>query len=116
MANGRVGRSQRKLNAEEKSRLRSVRRQVETERENIIRRGRQVFADHERALAQAMGELKRERLSQGISLQDVAQRMGTDRSNVHRLERGAGNPTWATLARYAEALGKRIVITVASSE
>ena len=32
--------------------------------------------------------------------------MGTDRANVHRLENAPGNPTVATLARYAEAIGK----------
>jgi transcriptional regulator with XRE-family HTH domain len=42
----------------------------------------------------------------------VAERMGTDRSNVHRLERGVGNPTVATLARYAAAIGSRMVITL----
>ena len=38
--------------------------------------------------------------------------MGTDRANVHRLETAGGNPTIATLVRYAEAVGKRMVITL----
>jgi transcriptional regulator with XRE-family HTH domain len=50
----------------------------------------------------------------GLSLQEVAERMGTDRANLHRLENVPGNPTVATLARYANAVGKRIVISLAN--
>lgn len=114
MAKKRVRQSQRRLTVEEKARLRSLRQQVETEKEDILRRGREVFADHEQTLAQAIGDLKQARQSLGLSLQEVAERMGTDRSNVHRLERGTGNPTVATLARYAQAIGKRMLITLES--
>jgi ribosome-binding protein aMBF1 (putative translation factor) len=112
MAKKDVRRSQRKLTDEEKARMRGVREQVEAEKDDIIRRGRQVFAEHEQAVAQTIGDLKRTRQAQGLSLQDVAERMGTDRSNVHRLEQGTGNPTVATLARYAQAVGTRMVITL----
>jgi len=112
MVKKRVRRSQRTLTAEERTRMRSLRQQVETEKEEILRLGREVFADHEQALAQTIGDLKRARQSQRLSLQEVAERMGTDRANVHRLERASGNPTVATLARYAEAVGKRMVITL----
>ena len=112
MVRKRVRRSQRTLTAEEKTRMRNVREQVEAEKEDILRHGREVFADHECTLARTIGDLKQSRQSQGLSLQQMAERMGTDRANVHRLERAAGNPTVATLARYAEALGKRIVITL----
>lgn len=110
-----VRRSQRTLTGEEKARMRSLRQQVEAEKEDILRRGRQVFSNHEQAMAQTMGDLKRARQSQSLSLQEVAERMGTDRSKVHRLERGSGNRTVATLARYAEAVGKRMVITLEPS-
>lgn len=112
MASKRVRRSQRVLTSDEKARMRSLRQQVETEKEDILRLGRQVFAEYEQVLAQTIGDLKRARHSRGLSLQEVAERMGTDRSNVHRLERASGNPTVATLARYAEAIGKRMVITL----
>lgn len=108
----KTGRSQRTLTAVEKTRLRRLRQQVEGEREDILRRGREVFAVHERTLAETIGTLKRAREALGLSLQDVAQRMGTDRANVHRLENTPGNPTLATLARYAEAVGKRMVVTL----
>ena len=115
MAIKRVRRSQRILSGEEKARMRSLRQEVKTEKEDILRLGRQVFAEYEQVLAQTVGDLKRARQSQGLSLQEVAERMGTDRSNVHRLERSSGNPTVATLARYAKAIGKRMVITLESS-
>ncbi len=92
--------------------MRRVREQVEAEKEDLLRRGREVFAEHEQAVAQTIGDLKRVRQSQGLSLQEVAERMGTDRANVHRLEQRIGNPTVATLARYAQAVGSRMVITL----
>ena len=110
MAKTEIRRSQRVLTTEEKNRMRQVRAQVEAEKDEIIRRGREVFAAHERVLADTIADLKQTRESLGLSLQDVAQRMGTDRANVHRLENAAANPTVATLARYAEAVGKRMVI------
>ena len=110
-----VRRSQQKLTAEEKVRLRAVRAEVELEKDAIIRRGREVFAEHEQALAAAIGSLKQARESQGLSLEEVAQRMGTDRANVHRLENASTNPTIATLARYAAAVGKRMDIVFEDS-
>ncbi len=112
MVKRRVRRSQRTLTDAERTRMRKLRQQVEAEKDDILRRGREVFAEHEQALAWTIGDLKRARRSQGLSLQDVAERMGTDRANVHRLERAAGNPTVATLARYAEAVGRRMRITL----
>ncbi len=112
MAKREIRRSPRGLSAEEKSRMRDVRRRVEAERDGILRRAREVFAEHERTLAETIGALTQARWSRGLSLQDVAERMGTDRANVHRLETAGGNPTIATLVRYAEAVGKRMVITL----
>ena len=112
MAKKQVRQSNRILTGDEKARMRSLRQQVESEKEDILRQGRQVFAEYEQVLSQTIGDLKQARHAQGLSLQEVAERMGIDRSNVHRLERASGNPTVATLARYAEAIGKRIVITL----
>ena len=115
MAKKSVRRSRRTLTDEEKARMRGLREQVVAEEEEILCQGREVFAQPEQAVAQTIGDLKRARQSQGLSLQEVAERMGTDRSNVHRLERGSGNPTVATLARYATAVGRRMVITLEPS-
>ena len=57
----------------------------------------------------AMRDLKRERERLGLSLADVAARSGIDKAALSRLENGQlTNPTIATLARYADALGKAI--------
>jgi ribosome-binding protein aMBF1 (putative translation factor) len=53
--------------------------------------------------------LRAERDRQGLSLGDLADRTGMDRSAIHKLEIGLNrNPTYATLARYAAALGVAI--------
>jgi ribosome-binding protein aMBF1 (putative translation factor) len=62
-----------------------------------------------------MGLLKRMRElreAAGLSLADVADRAGMDKAFVSRLETGQGNPTVDTLARYAAAIGKRVVFGV----
>jgi transcriptional regulator with XRE-family HTH domain len=47
----------------------------------------------------------------GLSLSDVAERAGLDRSVVSRLENGRSqNPTVGTLARYAGAVGLSLVL------
>jgi ribosome-binding protein aMBF1 (putative translation factor) len=112
MAKKNVRRSQRKLTDEETIRMRRVRNETEAEKDDILRRASEVFAEHEETVARTIGDLKRARQAQGLTLQEVAERMGTDRSNVHRLEQGTGNPTVATLARYAQAIGSRMVITL----
>jgi hypothetical protein len=57
--------------------------------------------------------LRKEREQQGLSLADVARRSGMDRAAIHKLEIGLNkNPTFATLARYADSLGKRIEMVI----
>jgi len=58
------------------------------------------------AFLKRMRELREEA---GLSLADVAERTGMDKAFLSRLETGQGNPTLDTLARYAAALGKRVV-------
>lgn len=41
----------------------------------------------------------------------IAERMGIAQSNVARLEAGQGNPTWATIFKYALASGLRPKLT-----
>ena len=52
----------------------------------------------------------------GMTQQQVAERMGTKKSAISRLENNAGDVRLSTLQRYAEAVGRRIVIQVASVE
>ena len=50
------------------------------------------------------------RLEKGMTQAEVAEKMGTNKSNISRLESGekVSFPTLATLSKYAEALGCRV--------
>lgn len=45
------------------------------------------------------------RTKAGLTQLEVAQLMGTQESNISRLEKGTGNPTVKTLCNYAKACG-----------
>jgi ribosome-binding protein aMBF1 (putative translation factor) len=63
----------------------------------------------ERPFHELIVALRAERERQGLSLADLAERTGMDRSAIHKIEIGLNrNPTFATLSRYASALGTRI--------
>ena len=64
------------------------------------------------ALMAFLKQMREVREGAGLSLADVAKRAGMDKAFVSRLETGQGNPTVDTLARYASALGKRMVFGV----
>jgi DNA-binding XRE family transcriptional regulator len=66
--------------------------------------------------AELLRELKTAREAQGLSLADVTARTGMDRSALSKLETGRRpNPTLETLVRYAEAVGKRLVVSLADA-
>jgi ribosome-binding protein aMBF1 (putative translation factor) len=55
--------------------------------------------------------LRRERKRQGLSLTDMHQRTGIDRSTISKLELGrVSNPTYATLTALARALGTHLTL------
>jgi transcriptional regulator with XRE-family HTH domain len=57
--------------------------------------------------------LRAERERQGLSLADINERTGIDRAALSRLENNEdANPTLATLERYAEAVGKKMVVLI----
>lgn len=45
------------------------------------------------------------RTTAGLTQEDVAKKLGTNKSNISRLERGKSNPSWGTLNKYAAACG-----------
>ena len=45
------------------------------------------------------------RTKAGLTQEQVAERMQTQKSNVSRLENGNTNPSWSTLVKYAHACG-----------
>jgi DNA-binding XRE family transcriptional regulator len=103
------------VSAEEATRLKHIRQQVAQELPALIER------HHERmtALDQVsllLQQLKAAREAQGLSLADVTERTGMDRSAISKLESGQRtNPTVETLVRYAEAVGKRLVVALADN-
>ena len=66
---------------------------------------RQSFA----AILSLVAQFKAVRESQGLTLAEVAERMGIDPPALSRLETGKMlNPTLATLHKWAEALGQKL--------
>src|SRR5689334_15381971 len=99
-----VKHTHRTLTPEEKSRVSEARRLIATEVPEIRRRAREFKHAYDAAratLLDAVKLLKAERERMGLSLADVADRTGIERSNLSRLENEAeANPTVATLSRY----------------
>jgi transcriptional regulator with XRE-family HTH domain len=63
----------------------------------------------ERPFTALIAALRAERERQALSLADIAERTGMDRAAIHKLEIGLNkNPTYATLSRYADALGMHV--------
>ncbi|MAF15818.1 MAG: transcriptional regulator [Marinomonas sp.] len=52
------------------------------------------------------------RTEAGLTQEQVAERMHTQKSNISRLERGNANPSWLTLLKYAEACGFELSLGV----
>ena len=98
------------LSQAEQRRYAELRREIEKEKPELMALGRRIKARHDR-LREAVAALKAARESMGLSLQEVGRRTGIGKSNLSRLENTRNpNPTIGTLSRYAEALGKDIVI------
>ena len=108
-------RLRRELTPEEKQRLQQADQEAEGEREGILAEGRRVKAARNRvqvAVRDAFRLLKAERQARGLSLSDVEKKTGIGRSALSRLENETEpNPTVVTLTRYAEALGKELVVS-----
>jgi len=106
----------RELTPEEKKRVLETRRWAQ-EHETEIRQLAKIRRDHPSdsiaTMEDALALLKAERLRQELSLSDIHKRTGIERPNLSRLENELeANPTIATLMRYAEALGKRLLIVL----
>lgn len=46
----------------------------------------------------------------GLTQEQVAERMHTQKSNISRLEKGNANPSWSTLLKYAQACGFELTL------
>lgn len=68
------------------------------------------------ALNVLVDQLRQARESQGLSLADVSERTGIDRAALNKIEtRKNQNPTYGTLARYAAAVGRSLVLSLGES-
>jgi ribosome-binding protein aMBF1 (putative translation factor) len=107
----------RKLTPEEAARYKAVREQVAGELPDLIARHHERMATLDQLLQEVLGQLKAAREAKGLSLADLTDRTGMDRSALSKLETGQRpNPTVETLVRYAEAVGKRLVVSLADDE
>ncbi len=104
----------RKATDEERERHAKIREQIADELPDIKKRARQRLALLKKEgtpLRQVLAALHVERERQGLSLADINERTGIDRAALSRLENNEdANPTLATLERYAEAVGKHMVV------
>jgi DNA-binding phage protein len=102
----------RRLTPEEAAKYQSIREQVAAELPDLIERHHERMAALDQ-LQELLAQLKAAREAKGLSLADVTERTGMDRSALSKLETGQrANPTVGTLVRYAEAVGKRLVVSL----
>jgi ribosome-binding protein aMBF1 (putative translation factor) len=103
----------RRLTPDEAAKYRTVREQVAEELPDLMARHQERMANRDQ-LRELLQQLKAAREAKGLSLADLTALTGMDRSALSKLETGQrANPTIETLARYAEAVGKRLVVTLA---
>lgn len=105
----------RRLTPEEAAKYQAIREQVAEELPDLVARHRQRMATLDQ-LQHLLGQLKAAREAKGLSLADLTELTGMDRSALSKLETGQrANPTVETLVRYAEAVGKRLVVALADA-
>jgi hypothetical protein len=103
----------RRLTPTEAANYESIRSQVAKELPSLIARHQERMTSLDE-LEKLFTQLKAAREAKGLSLADVTELTGMDRSALSKLETGQrANPTVETLVRYAEALGKRLVVSLA---
>jgi DNA-binding XRE family transcriptional regulator len=98
----------RRLTLEEAAKYKAIREKVAAELPELVAR------HHEREqLHELLVQLKAAREAKGLSLGDMTELTGMDRSALSKLETGQRpNPTVETLMRYAEAVGKRVTVSL----
>lgn len=115
-----IKRVSRPLSAADREKYRRLREQLDSEKDEILAAARKHKRRHEESLAElrsAFRLLKAARQKQGLSLADIRDRSGIGRAALSRLENEIDpNPTVATLSRYAQAVGKRIVVSLVDDE
>ena len=110
----------RQATVEEQERHKRIREQIQEELPDIKQRAKQKLAEAMQrgiAIQHTMAVLKSERVKKGLSLSDMKERTGIERSTLSRLENNAeANPTINTLTRYADAVGKKVFVVLADTD
>jgi DNA-binding XRE family transcriptional regulator len=110
----------RQATGEEQERHKRIREQIQAELPDIKKRAQQKLAEamqHGIAIQHTMSVLKAERVKKGLSLADMKERTGIERSTLSRLENNEeANPTVNTLTRYADAVGKKVLVVFADAD
>jgi DNA-binding Xre family transcriptional regulator len=110
----------RPATVEEQERHKRIREHVQEELPDIEKRARQKLAEavqHGITIQHTIALLKFERLKKGLSLADMKERTGIERSTLSRLENdAAANPTVDTLTKYADAVGKKVLVVLADAD
>jgi DNA-binding XRE family transcriptional regulator len=102
----------RRLTPEEAAKYKGIRKQIAEELPDLVSRHHERMAALDE-LQELLRQLKAAREAKGLSLADLTELTGMDRSALSKLETGRrANPTVETLVRYAEAVGKRLVVSL----
>jgi DNA-binding XRE family transcriptional regulator len=102
----------RPLTPEEAAKYKAIREKVTEELPDLIARHHERMATLDQ-LEELLNQLKAAREAKGLSLADLTELTGMDRSALSKLETGQrANPTVDTLVRYAEAVGKHLKVTL----
>jgi DNA-binding XRE family transcriptional regulator len=102
----------RRLKPKEAAKYRKIRQQVSEELPDLVTRHHERLAALDQ-LDALMKQLKSAREERGMSLSEMTQLTGMDRSALSKLETGKRpNPTVETLVRYAEAVSKHLVVSL----
>jgi Helix-turn-helix len=102
----------RRLTPDEAAKVKKVRPQVAEELPELVARHHERMAGLDQ-VDKLCAQLKAAREAKGLSLADVTELTGMDRSALSMLETGQrANSTVETLVRYAEAVGKRVVVSL----
>jgi hypothetical protein len=110
MASRKIRGVKKGLTPAERARHAEIRAQIELEKPELMARGRRVKSRHAR-LREAVSALRATREALGLTLADIKARTGIEKGNLSRLENAPNpNPTIDTLTRYADAVGKELVI------
>lgn len=98
----------RRLTPQEAAKYRRIREQIEQEKPEINARIRAQIK-----MQDVFKVLRQTRERKGLSLTDMERRTGMNRSAISKLETGVrANYSIETIARYAHAVGKTIVVSL----